>query len=326
MPLESIKKLPFFGTQYACIYTVLQLQGEPMYTTLYSKHEEKLVPVKFFSHLPLSEQPIAHNTHLKLNVMGPLAFSLNGLPLPVSSIVKRRKIQDLLILLILNRKQGLPKKVIFDLFWDHYSESSKKDNLKTLIYRLKKLLGSTHDILVVDRNTVYLNMEYVQLDIDTFTEGIQTIEGMGECTSPKELLDYTLQVLQLYRGEFLETISTDVPIDREKTMYQHSYQKLLFQTIKLCVYNGMYHESLELGKKLLAVDPYCEPAYRLLMTSLGFLGNTSEIVRLYQSLERKLFTAFAIQPDEKTLMLKNKLILGVYPAREESMDEVSMFH
>jgi two-component SAPR family response regulator len=130
---------------------------------------------------------------------------------------------------------------------------------------------------------------------------------------------------KLYRGDFFENISTDLPLDEERLKLKHIYQTLLFSILRLTVYKGLYRESLEFGRKLISSDPYCEPAYRLIMTALGFLGNRSELIRLYVDFEKKLRGKYRIDPDEKTLLLKNSLLLGINPEQEKILEEVSIF-
>lgn len=265
------------------------------------------------------------NHQLKINTLGPFGIILDDKELQTVDFIKSRLIQDLLILLILHRKEGLPKKVIFDLFWTNYSEECKRANLNTLIYRLKKLFGIHIDFLKIDRNFIYLNMDYVEIDLDNFQTGTRAVENMENSGNIEEAINFSFNTLQLYRGNFLDNISTRLPITEERLKLKHYYQTLLFRALRLTVYRGLYRESLELGKKLISSDPYCEPAYRLIMSALGFLGNTSEIIRLYINLEEKLQRKYGIDPDEKTLLLKNKLVLGVTPEQDEILDEVSIF-
>ncbi len=262
---------------------------------------------------------------LSISTLGRFDIRLDGRQLDTSDFLKRRRIQDLLILLILNRNDGLRKEKIFDLFWKNYTERSRKDNLNTLIYRLKKLLNNDSNLLIIDRNTIRLDMDMTDIDIDLFTVGVETVKNLEDSLNPDEALAKARETASLYRGEFLENISTDVSVEREKTGLKKMYTSLLFRMLRLSAAKGFYREALETGKELIDIDPLCEPAYRLLMTTLGHLGNTSEITRLYAVLEKRLKDNFEILPDEKTMTLKNKLILGVLPDTSEVMNEVSVF-
>jgi len=262
---------------------------------------------------------------LEFNTLGSLSISLDRKELNVVEFIKQHKIQDLLILLILHRKDGLSKKIIFNYFWENYSEKCKRSNLNTLIYRLNKTFGINKDFLKIDRNSIYINRDSVKIDVDNFLEGVKTSEYLEKNNNFNEAISMSLRTLKLYRGNFLENINTDIPVAEERLKLKHLYHTLLFRTLHLTVYMGLYWESIELGKKLISFDPYCEPAYRLIMTALGFLGNTSEIIRLYIYLEKKLRGKYGIDPDKKTLLLKNRLILGENPEQERILEEVSIF-
>lgn len=267
----------------------------------------------------------AENVKLSLTTLGNFGMAINGIHQDPSDIMKRKKVQDLLILLIINRKEGLGKNIIFDTFWENYTYKSKKDNLNTLIYRLKKLFITDRELLFIDRNTIRLNMEHIEVDIDTFlekSESAETLEKEGETGGS---LEAAQAALELYRGDFFENANTDIPLEKERSKFREIYLSLLFRTLKLSILHGHYMAALETGKQLLKNDPFCEPAYRLVMNTLGYIGNTSEITRLYRELKQKLHTAFQIAPDDKTTALINKLSLGVPPEREDILKEVSFF-
>ncbi|MDA3939311.1 MAG: BTAD domain-containing putative transcriptional regulator [Spirochaetia bacterium] len=262
---------------------------------------------------------------LEFNTLGALSIILDEKKLKTVEFIKQHMIQDLIILLILHRKDGLPKKVIFNLFWTNYSERSKRSNLNTLIYRLNKSFGINKDFLKIDRNYIYLNMDSVEIDVDNFLDGVETVKYLENDNNIDEAISIAFRTLKLYRGDFFENISTDLPLDEERLKLKHIYQTLLFSILRLTVYKGLYRESLEFGRKLISSDPYCEPAYRLIMTALGFLGNRSELIRLYVDFEKKLRGKYRIDPDEKTLLLKNSLLLGINPEQEKILEEVSIF-
>ena len=148
-------------------------------------------------------------------------------------------------------------------------------------------------------------MDSVKIDVDNFLTGVKTAEYLENDYNIDEAISTSFRTLKLYRGDFLENISTDLLITEERLKLKHIYQTLLFRTLRLTVWKGLYQESLKLGRKLISSDPYCEPAYRLIMTALGFLGNTSELLRLYINFAKKLQEKYGIGPDKKTLLLKN---------------------
>ncbi len=280
---------------------------------------------EYTSSLLLMNSPSDKKAQLIINTLGPVMLYLDEKELDPSDFLKRRRIQDLLILLIIHRKEGLHKEIIFDMFWENYTARSKKDNLNTLIYRLKKLFGNKKNLLLIDRNWIRLNMDFISIDTDLFMEGVKNTEILEKNNDIDGAIIYARKIIQLYKGDFFESLSTDVPIDDERSKLKKFYLALLFRTLRLTIIKGLYRESLEIGRKLITCDPYCEPAYRLIMSALGYLGNTSEITRLYIELDNKLWKAYKIPPDEKTLMLKSKLALGVNPAQEDILNEVSIF-
>ncbi len=262
---------------------------------------------------------------LEFNTLGSLNIFLDGKKLKTVEFIKQHRIQDLVILLILHREDGLPKNIIFNHFWANYSEKCKRSNLNTLIYRLNKTFGINKDFLKIDRNSISINKNTVEIDKDAFLEGVKTSEYLENNNNINEAINMCFRTLKLYKGNFLENINTDLPIAKERLKLKQLYQTLLFRTLRLTIFKGLYHRSLELGREFISYDPYCEPAYRLIMIALGFLGNTSEIIRLYLNLEKKLLGEYGINPDKKTLLLKNRLLMGINPEQERILEEVSIF-
>ncbi len=261
---------------------------------------------------------------LEILTLGSFQLILEGTPLDPADILKRKKIQELLILLILHRKEGLSKETIFDIFWENYTYKSRKDNLNTLIYRLKNLLNAEKELLVVDRNTIRLNMQHVSLDADIFLKGCNMVHALEKEGKIEDAVFTAKRTLNLYNGDFFETTGTEISIEKERNIYRTSYLSLLFRIIRLYILNGSYAEALETGRILVAKDPLCEPAYRLIMTALGYIGNFSEIARLYATLKKRLSESLNVQPDEKTVNLKNKLTLGLPPSMND-INEISFF-
>lgn len=152
---------------------------------------------------------------ITFKTLGSLNIILKGEKIPSSAFLKRRRIQDLLILLIIKRKSLLRKEVIFNLFWENYSEQSKKDNLNSLIYRLKKLFGMNNSFLTIDRNSIALDPQSIVVDVDTFSEGISKAEALENKGYYEEALQQSLAALEMYGGDFFENITTSVPIIEE---------------------------------------------------------------------------------------------------------------
>ncbi|RKX83347.1 MAG: hypothetical protein DRP57_08085 [Spirochaetes bacterium] len=229
----------------------------------------------------------------------------------------QRRVIDLLKLLIVNRNKTVMKEKIYEMFWPGYSYKSARDNLNTIIYRLRKIFNDKIDFLETDTNAIRFKKNMVITDVDRFLDFIKHAKNAMEKYDYFSASRFYKEAILLYRGDFIESDLYNDFIRDERENLKGLYKTALFNLTKIYLSSGEYMKALEWAKKLVEADPLCESAYRLLMIAAALVGNRSEIPRLFNKLNTKLQSYYKISADNKTIELKNKLLSGIVP--EESM-------
>ena len=250
---------------------------------------------------------------LYLYTLGSFRIVLNGKEISSSMLARHKKVMDLLKLLIVHRKHGIVKEVLYHLFWPGYLEKSSRNNLNTIAYRLRKILGEGAEYISTSTNTIGLNLDICTIDADDF----EALVRLGELELKREnkqgALSALLKAKEIYKGDFLEKDLYYDDIRDERENLKNSYLQLLMTLIKMHLDSGKSRLALELTKEILVKDPLCEPAYRLLMITSTLVGNRSEIPRIFERLNSKLLRFYNIEADPKTVAMKNQLLGGSTP-------------
>jgi DNA-binding SARP family transcriptional activator len=254
---------------------------------------------------------------MEINTLGQLSVFVQGKEISADLLGGQKRVMDLLKLLIVYRKNGVMKERIYELFWPRYSYKSARDNLNTIIYRLRKLLNDKGNFLSTDVNSIRFKENSVITDIDRFLEYINLGTEAERNGNHEVSVKMFTSAVALYKGDFLESDLYYDFIRDERENLKSKFRNLLFRMIILSLNSADFREALEWSKRLIEADPLCEPAYRMIMIASSAVGNKSEIPRLFDKLNKKLQAYYKITADERTVNLKEKLISGTIP--DESM-------
>ena len=259
---------------------------------------------------------------LEFRTLGLFQIFVKGKEIHQSTLARQKRVIDLLKLLIVYRDHGISKEVVYDTFWPRYSYKSARDNLNTVVYRLRKILGEGSDFISTDMNIIKLKEGAYITDADMFISLIAKGRSALNKKEPSQAIGYFTEAAELYKGDFLEAGLYLDAIRDEREKLHNDYRHLLFELIKLCLSEEDFQAALTWANRLLSIDPLCEPAYRLLMIASVFTENRSELTRIFEKLELNLAEQYNITPDKKTVKLKENLLSGIEPDQEMWLSEV----
>ncbi|HAK47039.1 MAG TPA: hypothetical protein DCO79_14125 [Spirochaeta sp.] len=263
------------------------------------------------------EKMSASQYELEITTLGGFSVLVKGEEISADILGGQKRVMDLLKLMIVYRKTGIMKERIYELFWPRYSYKSARDNLNTIIYRLRKLLNNKDDFLYTDINSIRFKENTVITDADRFLDYINLGTEAENSGNHEVSLRMYRSAIEIYKGDFLENDLYYDFIRDERESLRSKFRSLLFQMIILSLNSADFRDALEWAKQLVDADPLCEPAYRMLMIASSAVGNRSEIPRLFDKLNKKLQAYYKVTADEKTVILKDKLLGGTSP--DESM-------
>lgn len=196
------------------------------------------------------------------------------------------------------------RETLADLLWSEMPNSRAKKNLRDALSNLRKLVG---DHLQIERQSVAFDRtSSYWLDIEIFHHTIETNKVPQDLTKLRQVID-------LYRGEFLEGfyVRDGLPFEEWVLVQREWLRGMALEGVQLLA-QGYDHQgddslALEYTRRLLALDPWQESAHRQLMILLARTGQRSAALEQYEICRRTLNEALGVEPMAETQTLYERL-------------------
>jgi TolB-like protein/DNA-binding SARP family transcriptional activator/lipoprotein NlpI len=239
---------------------------------------------------------------LKLKLLGQMECSLpSGAPLSLST----RKADVLLAYLALTPGLRHPRERLVNLLWSDRSEEQARNSLRQCLSAIKKSLGDMPDtILQVDRTTLSLNPELIDVDLHEF----ERLAGEAE-------FDSLTAAANLYHGEFLEGISIrDAAcqdwLEGERARFKRQFIEILTRLGQNLLEAGNFSAAIKSAERLVDQDPLGEAGWRLLMQSYAGHGERNHALQAYKRCQKILYSELEVEPEATTIALRDDIAGG----------------
>ena len=215
---------------------------------------------------------------------------------------RTKKIWLLLAYLICHKNRIIPHKELIKLLWgDDPSSSNPENALRITLHRLRvqldQLWPTAGKDLIIYKETGYRwNSDY-PLCVDT--EQFEALCNTKAAASSDLLAAYT-DALSLYRGDFLEKLSSEPWVIPISTHFHTLFLTTSLKAATLLSEQGCHQEAAQLCKNAISSDGYNEPLHQLLIKELAATGNKKEASVIYEKLSQRLLDDFGIRPSEET--------------------------
>ena len=189
------------------------------------------------------------------------------------------------------------------LLWSKSPEHQARNSLRNAVYTVRRSLLPTN-LLMVERDTISLNLAEVQLDTTLFQAAIEHPSDTSTLAA----------ALALWRGVFLDDLHLpDAPafeawVSEQRVHYESLYQQGLFHLGQLYTSEKRYLEAQQTIEKLLIVDPLHEAGHQQLMRLYTQMGNRAAALRQYDTLRTRLIDELGVDPDPATQALHLELL------------------
>lgn len=224
------------------------------------------------------------------------------------------KARQLFQILITERGKTLPREYILETLWPEMDSEAASNNLRVTINRMSKAIepdrpdGAPSSYIVQQADTYSFNVasDY-GLDASAFvaavTEGREA-DGLGQ---RQAAVAAYRRAIGLYGGTYLpDTMYEDwAAVERERLMLL--FNKTAVRLGTLLLEEGLAHEAIGLGWRVLENDQAQEEAYRLLMHAHASLGERSTALRLYNRCITVLQQELGLEPLHETVALFNAI-------------------
>lgn len=203
-----------------------------------------------------------------------------------------KKAEALFYYLVVNRQATRDELV--NLLWGEVDEETARKNLRHAMYKIRKTFDM--DIIISPQKSIVMLNPDIEIDVD-----IEKFQNDDES-------------IAVYTGEFLKGFYLKDSLDfeewllRKRQRLKELYVQKLYHKIDDCIQKNLYKPIENYGKLLIAVDPFDERAYRILMERYAREGAFNKAIDLYNTLSNTLEQELGIKPDSETKSLLDEII------------------
>lgn len=214
---------------------------------------------------------------------------------------RSRKVWSLLAYLIYHRHRVVTQEELLALLWDDASASANPNGaLKTIFHRARTTLDrlwprAGHELILRRGGGYCWNADFpLTLDIDQFDRLSQAADQ-----PETEVLPQALEALELYRGDFLDRMSSDPWIIPISVYYHNRYIQTLLNVLPALMAADRRQEVVARCQAAAVIEPYHEQVFAYLMRALLDLGEQKKVLSIYSEFSDQLFANFGILPSDE---------------------------
>lgn len=236
---------------------------------------------------------------LLLNLLGEFELRTNaGRPIDVGP----KKARALLAFLALGPKRGQSRAKAAAVLWENSSDTDSRSSLRTALSTIRRTMPQS------GKNAVMATTEWVGLREATI--GVDAVEFQELAASAA--LEDRERSIALYRGDLLDGFYVKAPaFNRWLQAEQQRLRELASTTMTALALHhiavGASEKALDVGRKLVALDPLREEAHRTMMRVYAAIGQPADALRQYLICRERLHDQFGVQPDPETERLYNEI-------------------
>ena len=215
---------------------------------------------------------------------------------------RSRKLWFLLAYLIYNRHRVVKPNELIDVLWGENERGANSVGaLKTLFYRARSVLDTLWDgagkQLILNQSNGYIwNSDFeLLLDYERFDALNKAIDASDEV-----LLDESIELLKIHRGEFLNRLSSELWVIPIATYYHNSYVSTLLRILPLLLDAHRYDEVIDFCHTAVLLEPYNEEIHCHYMRAYVESGHQKRAIEIYQKLSDRLLSELGIIPSAET--------------------------
>ncbi|HFC12219.1 MAG TPA: hypothetical protein ENJ56_05190, partial [Anaerolineae bacterium] len=201
---------------------------------------------------------------------------------------------EAVIAYVVSAETPTPRSKLVDLIWPDSNPKQAQANLRTILTKIRKLLG---DYFAIDRQTIGLRS-----DMPVWIDSVE----LAQAITATATLEQLASAVDLYRASFLfglelrggYTFEEWLIIKREQLerLVVNALQRLANSYLQI----GNYQLSERFAARWVALDAYSEDAMRNLLWSQLRLGRRNEVLQRYAAFAQLLSDELGIDPASTT--------------------------
>ena len=237
--------------------------------------------------------------------LGEPAVLLDGKPITRWRMARAME----LCFFLLDRARPVHKEQIIETLWPNVDEPAEQ-TLRSTVYYLRKALGES---CIIYRSGAYMldfgsrYGKHITYDVALFEEYHKQAKQAIQAGSDEEAYKLLQQMVQLYRGDYVQSFYSDwcsLRRDELRQTYLDARRQLALITWR----SKAYDESATHWRHMLAIDNCMEEAHYGLMGCFVHQGKRNLALRQYQRCAEALQEGFGVKPGQNIQNLYNRLI------------------
>jgi len=247
--------------------------------------------------------------HLRVFLLGPPRILLDESPIHL----RRRKALALFAYLAVSHRSHR-RDALAALLWPDTKPSRAYANLRNLIWILKQN-GMSRWLETGHENVELRPDRDLWLDVSEFRERLAASRGSRR-TIPKKRTDAAsnlARAVELYHDHFMAGfgLGDSVAFDEWQMLQEEALRadlsKALENLVRLHRERKQFDEAIAYSRRLLAIDPLCEPMQRELISLYADAGRRGAALEVYEKGAR-LLGELGLSPAEETLELRSRVL------------------
>ena len=245
------------------------------------------------------------HTHTKksihINMFGRLSMVVDGHEL-VNNISRSLKLWNVLCYLIMNRDRAVFQSELLDMFWSNDEIQNPVSALKTLIFRIRSQFET---ILPPDINPIlskrgaYIWNPDIKCVIDADIFENLCIKTENPSIKESEKVKLYKQALDIYNGDFLPILSTQMWVIPWNVRYNNLYFKALKDYSEILYKNGEYSELYRVCSKANKLHPLDESVNIWLIRAILKNGKVTDALRHYEKTVELIYKNLGVRPSDE---------------------------
>jgi DNA-binding SARP family transcriptional activator len=204
--------------------------------------------------------------------------------------------------LLTNRGTEIRREFLAELFWRQSSGERQRSALNSAIWRIKQQLAEIDSIDVVcNGSAIFLHIEpEVFIDSENLSDVVRSVSVTDQLDENTAKLLFV--ALDNCNAPFMEGVTADWVLTERERIFNI---KIRGMTILLhwCGEQRRYEDALEIGRRIIAEDPFREAVQCEVMWLYVLNGQRAQALRQYQEYAALLKKELDIDPMQETLAL-----------------------
>jgi DNA-binding SARP family transcriptional activator len=244
---------------------------------------------------------------IKVSLFGKFNFSCGE----NSTSIRARKVQELLIYLLIFRSYPQSRESLSEILWANQPAIISKKNLRQTLWQLqsafKGLMSPSKLELLVEDGWIHISIPNdFWLDIAEFEHVFDRVNHRRARELSEEDFEAMQYAVSLYTGDLLEGWYQDWFIF-ERERFQMMNLMLLDKLVQYCEIHFKYESGLAYCWKILRHDHAYERAHRQLMRLYTLSGDRTQAIHQYQRCVTALHDELGVEPSSRTRQLYEQI-------------------